>query len=172
MMMIVESRKSKLAKRWGRAALAEYATLMDMEFAETPEEGESFRKLAAFDAQLLERKAYGLEIASILEIKARWFNEETLAQWGNEWMISKSKLEDCSTVARLTRVPFYGMVVSVSLRSFWVIQLADIDGQPAVPMRFAETETQRSTEGGTKTETLAYIDLKYAAKHKMKTKAQ
>lgn len=164
-----ESRKSKMAKQWGRKALNDYADRMNMAVAETPPSG-SFRKLATYDAMMIDFKPYGFECSAIIEVKARWFTEETLEHWNNEWMMSKSKMDRCKEVAIHSRVPFYGVCVSIPLKAYWVVMIAGIDGEDALPIRYEEIETQKSTEGGSKTDTLGYINLNYATKHNIQTK--
>jgi hypothetical protein len=161
-----ESRKSKLGKQWARKALSDYAGRMSQGFAETSDTGQ-FQKLASYDAIMLDFMPHGLEVAGIMEVKARWFTDETLKQWGNEWFISKSKLDRCAVVARHSRVPAYAMVVSVGLKEYWVMELANADGDITIPHREAEVQTQKSTEGGQKTELMAYINLDNAKRYKI-----
>jgi len=155
-----ESRKSKIAKEWEHRALRQHAESLGESYINTPDTGGNYRARAVFDAIFVR----GSEMASIWECKARWLSEKAIEQYGGEILISKKKIDNCCTISGLAQAPFNLMFISIPLKCYWTFLVSKAGGEIILPITYEERETQYSTEGGTKTETVALIDLKHGNK--------
>lgn len=165
-----ESRKSKLAKAVVDRCLADYAFENKVVVAQTPKASGDFKHQAAYDALIMEHQPSGLEVAGVVEAKARWFTDKVLEeQWGGNWLLSKKKIDRCRHIAKETCVPFFGLLASVPMECYWLFEISNESGQITAPVYYQETETQQNTEGeGQKVETNAFIKIKTNERIKLK----
>ena len=103
----------------------------------------------------------GGDIKAVVEMKCRYgiTLEAFRLKFGNEWILTMSKLIQAAAVSNTLRVPLYGFVYLVDDKALMVKPLTDSLGQICVPFRCEKTTTRKTINGGEANRANAYISM-------------
>lgn len=151
----------------GREAAAEQATAIYIVLCNLDARYQIFptrdTQAAKIDALIIRDNC----LAGIVEIKSRKMSLDTLFKSFNaEWLLTYQKLWDMASLSELLNVPGWGWLYLQEERVVLVIQLTDDRGIIVCRHRSADTETQRTCNGGKIVRQNAYIDMKQARQYR------
>lgn len=97
-------------------------------------------------------------VSAVVETKCRQMTLDTLTRsFKNEWLVTAEKIADGMDVARALCVPYVGFLYLVPDSLLLVVKIWD--GDFAVPIRWEETLTQATVNGGVARRVNAFIDM-------------
>lgn len=99
---------------------------------------------------------------AVAEVKSRDLTLSQLERFGNEWLVTFTKIIAGSQMASMLRVPFVGILYLIPEQKVMTIRIADENGETCVPFRVDRTITQKTINGGRVSRVNAYIDMKNA----------
>lgn len=102
-------------------------------------------------------------ISGVAECKCRQMTLATLSdtfKW--EWLVTGAKLTDGIAVAEALAVPFVGFLYLVPEKRLLIQRIWEPDYGYCVPVRWEETETQATVNGGKATRLNAFINMREA----------
>lgn len=100
--------------------------------------------------------------AAVAEVKSRDMTLKQLEKFGNEWLMTFTKIISGSQMASMMRIPFVGILYLIPEQKVMTIQIADKNGETCVPFRVDRTLTQKTVNGGRVSRVNAYIDMRNA----------
>lgn len=107
--------------------------------------------------------SHGAGVFGVAECKCRQMTLGTLSRTFNwEWLITGAKLTDGIAVAQALAVPFVGFLYLVPDKLLMVQRIWNPDAGYCVPIRWQETETQATVNGGKALRVNAFIDMRGA----------
>ncbi len=99
-------------------------------------------------------------IVGVFEAKCRDMTVEQLVEeFGNEWLITGSKIEAIRTAARTLGVPGVGLLYLIPDRMLLLVTICDSHGEGVASVRYARTRTQATTNGGVAVRDNAFVDV-------------
>ena len=102
-------------------------------------------------------------VSGVVECKCRQMTLATLSTVFNwEWLVTGAKLTDGIAVAKALGVPFVGFLYLVPDKRLLIQKIWEPDAGYAVPIRWQETETQATVNGGLAKRVNAFISMKQA----------
>jgi len=123
------------------------------QYVETPQETS-----ADIDGFFLSRD--GRSISAAFEAKAREMSFQQLrGNFGNEWILTFSKMERGAAIARALCVPFVGVCYLIPDEVTLVITIANAAGEIVADYRVKETRTQDNCNGGSVIRENAFIKM-------------
>lgn len=97
-------------------------------------------------------------VSAVVETKCRQMTASTLrSSFKSEWLVTGQKVEDGIQVAKSLCVPYVGFLYLVPDKLLLVAKIWD--GEYKVPIRWEETETQATVNGGLATRVNAFINM-------------
>lgn len=108
-------------------------------------------KPAVIDAVLVN----GSKIVGVAETKCRYNITfmDFLCKYGNRWLLTESKVQECLKVARALCVPLIGLLYLVDDDCLMMINLS------LAPRIISKTKTQATINGGQAIRNNAYVDM-------------
>lgn len=107
-------------------------------------------------------------VVAVAEVKSRDMTMGQLEGFGNEWLMTFTKIISGSHVASMMRVPFFGFLFLVPEQKVLTIRITDKSGETCVPFRVDRTITQKTVNGGRVSRVNAYIDMRKAKIYEVK----
>lgn len=123
----------------------------EMRYAQTPKSAP-----AIVDAVLI---GSDNALVGVVEQKSRDMTFETLASWGNEWLVTKKKVLQSRELAMGLCVPLVGFLYLIPEDALVVQRIANADGSRACPIRSEKTMTQATVNGGVAYRENCFIDV-------------
>lgn len=131
------------------AVAAFVARYPEYSYARTPKD-----KPSPVDAILIR----GGVISAVVETKCRNMSAETLrTSFKSEWLVTKQKIDDGIEIAKGLCVPYVGFLYLVPDKKLLFVRIWD--GEYKVNIRWAETATQATVNGGVANRLNAFIDM-------------
>jgi hypothetical protein len=124
-------------------------------YAETPKDAP-----AIVDAALVDESG---GIVGLVEQKSREMTFETLASWGNEWLVTTKKIVEAREAAMALCVPLVGFLYLIPEDALVIQRITNADGSRACPIRSEKTTTQATINGGVARRANCFIDLSGAS---------
>lgn len=105
---------------------------------------------------------------NVAEVKARDMTLEQLSGPYNwEWLVTHEKILNMRTICDLLKLPGFGFLYLWPVRWLLIKQIVSKQGFITTPIRIADTETQRTCNGGLIVRTNAFIPMHDAQKIKV-----
>lgn len=153
MSLDINTPKGKVAAVYQRTALEVLESATGYGFSMTADDDS-----ADIDA-ILTKDGFAVAVA---EVKSRDMTLSQLERFGNEWLVTFTKIIAGSQMASMLRVPFVGILYLIPEQKVMTIRIADENGETCVPFRVDRTITQKTINGGRVSRVNAYIDMKNA----------
>jgi hypothetical protein len=126
-----------------------------MQYNETPKDSS-----AMVDAVV----TTGSDVVGVVEQKSRNMSLAQLQEWDNEWLITRSKVENGRNTALALGVPFIGFLYLIPDDLLLMQFITTREGTYVPVMRFQVTETQATINGGLAQRKNAFINMSHAKK--------
>lgn len=147
---VLTPRGQKTVAQEQRAAAIFQSRHPDFVYVSTPKDGP-----ASVDAVLLK----GTNLAGVVETKCRVMTRQQLTGYGDEWLVTWSKIDRARSIAAGLGVPLFGFLYLVPDDLLLVVRVSDKTGVLLVPVRVAATETRATVNGGSAVRNNAYIPM-------------
>jgi hypothetical protein len=155
-MLDIDTTKGQQSKVWEQRCMDIVCAHTDLQWSKTVEP-------CSVDGILTDRRR---QVRYVVEQKSRQMTQRHLiTAFSNEWLMTAGKLQHLQTAARVLNAAAVGVLYLVPDDTVLVIRLANADGQLVATIRYAETETQATINGGRIVRANAFIAMQQAVRY-------